>query len=314
MHPIWTSALLFVWLAGSALAQPPAAPANADSKRTTKPDPNSLEGLIGDAMKSHADIRAAEAKVREAEAMLNQARFKVMQDVTAAHSAVQEAATIVKILEVVLTKTADLYKHGAASELDMQKAQLDVERARASLAKHEADLNLLVGRSKVQAHLTEVGLSGDLFTFRSHLRALNHFELFEPAQALLVRPSEIKVTAGSMSEKIRASLTTRVIVEGFTEALPIDEVITYLKQKARADIPIRLQFGKLPKSDGAVELMAGELPLSAWLVMIEDSVPGLVFVVREYGLLATTRDRIPEDALRIQEFLKRTEPKKEEKK
>ena len=48
--------------------------------------------------------------------------------------------------------------------------------------------------------------------------------------------------------------------------------------------------------------MTGELPVGAWLQMFEDSVPDLRMVVREYGILVTTKDRVPQGALTVQDF------------
>src|SRR5207237_8373668 len=94
-----------------------------------------------------------------------------------------------------------------------------------------------------------------------------------------------------------------VKIKEWKQPLPVDDVIEYLKKKAGVDFPIRgLRMYKL----SPVDLMAGELPLSAWLLAVEDAVPELRFVVREYGLLVTTKDRMPEDAVRLREFLRST--------
>src|SRR4051794_33829889 len=46
-----------------------------------KPEPGSLEDLLDKALRQNADIRAAEAKVREAEAELNRVRHQVLAKV-----------------------------------------------------------------------------------------------------------------------------------------------------------------------------------------------------------------------------------------
>src|SRR5205807_1593697 len=81
---------------GLVAAQPPANPTSQQpaSKPAQKPaasSPESLEALMAAALKSNADIQVAEAKLREAEANLNKARVTVMQQVAAAHSALQSA-------------------------------------------------------------------------------------------------------------------------------------------------------------------------------------------------------------------------------
>ena len=79
-------------------------------KGPAKPDPNSLEGLILDALKSHPDIRVAESKVRDAEALLNQSRFQVIQQVSSKHVALQGAKIALKSAETVAELTNRLLK------------------------------------------------------------------------------------------------------------------------------------------------------------------------------------------------------------
>ena len=116
---------------------------------------------------------------------------------------------------------------------------------------------------------------------------------------LAVVPTEVK--PGSMTERVRGALDKVVKIEAWNGQLPLADVLEYLKKRAGTDFPIRgLQ---IYKSATAVDLMAGELPLSAWLLAIEDTVPDLCFVVREYGLLVTTKDRLPDGAVRLRAFL-----------
>src|SRR5262245_33345552 len=74
-------------------------PPAAKPAEKPKTDPDSLEAVIADAMKNNPDIRAAEAKVREAEANLNKVRSEVMVQVAGSREVVRHARDYVKSLE-----------------------------------------------------------------------------------------------------------------------------------------------------------------------------------------------------------------------
>src|SRR5438132_11962619 len=67
---------------------PKPAPGSNDStpKERPKPVPGSLEDTLEKALRNSADIKAGEAKVREAEAQLNQVRHQVLTKATVLHS------------------------------------------------------------------------------------------------------------------------------------------------------------------------------------------------------------------------------------
>src|SRR5262249_24336780 len=56
-----------------------------------KPEPGSLEDLLDKALRNNADIRAAEAKVREAEAELNRVRHQVLAKIVGARNDIDAA-------------------------------------------------------------------------------------------------------------------------------------------------------------------------------------------------------------------------------
>jgi hypothetical protein len=58
-----------------------------------------------------------------------------------------------------------------------------------------------------------------------------------------------------------------------------------------------------------------EVPLGAALQALEDLIPGLRFTVRDYGVLVTVGNRIPDGGVRVHDFWKHkpAEKKAEEK-
>src|SRR5262249_30139017 len=71
--------------AGIVVAQPAAKKA-APPKEPPKPASGSLEDTLEKALRNSADIKAAEAKVRDAEAELNRVRHQVLTKATALHA------------------------------------------------------------------------------------------------------------------------------------------------------------------------------------------------------------------------------------
>src|SRR6266550_8528267 len=72
--------------------------------------PSTLEEMLAQALKNHADIRVAEAKVREADALLEQARLQVAQKVITHYHALQAQKTAVEKVEATLSRINRLYE------------------------------------------------------------------------------------------------------------------------------------------------------------------------------------------------------------
>lgn len=300
----WVMMLLIAPAMGQDKPKPPAKPATAEAPAR---DPNSLEALIEAALGSHPDIRVAEAKVREANALLNQSRFQVIQLVTAAHSAREQDRLLVQMLTLALERQKQLYKNANTTVLDVQKAEMDLAKAKAGLAKLDADLNLLTGRT---------GSS----TWRPAFLRTYADLAFTPDGRYLgvgmadggVRIWDVTGTApgkatGPVAERIRAALDRPLKLDKPFDG-EVKDIVEYLMDHGMKDIPYRFQPGQLAASK--IDLPRGELPLSAWLLALEDGVQGMgmVVVVREYGLLFTQKDRTPTDAVRLRDFLRPPTP------
>jgi hypothetical protein len=304
-----------VMLAARAAAQPAAGP---EAQKSAAPkaipaDANSLDALLAAALKSNPDILVAEAKVREAEAGLNKARVTVMQQVVAAHGALDNAKATLATVEKILDRIRRISASGQISSIEVEKAEIDVQKAKAAVATAEADLALLLGKTpmtgwKAATALPTHGWTPVHATFTPDGNRLWTAEvdggvrIWDTVTGQQVRTYVGESKPGSMPEKVRAALEKTIKIDTWKESLPLADVIDYLKQKAGADIPVRVVVR--PQSAATVDLMAGSLPLSAWLLAVEDSVADLRIVVREYGLLVTTRDRMPDDAVRLRDFLR----------
>ena len=120
-----------------------------------------------------------------------------------------------------------------------------------------------------------------------------------------------------MMDRIKKLLDQEV--EFDAQDMLIPDALGNLLELAKADIPLRDML-RVKEGDGKVTVR-GKLTVGAGIQAIEDSDPSVRIVVRDYGLLLTTRDKVPEGALRVQDLwkgnyvqLKKAEPKPVEKK
>jgi hypothetical protein len=118
----------------------------------------------------------------------------------------------------------------------------------------------------------------------------------------------VKSSPGSIADKIRIALDKPIKVE-WKQPMPLTQVIEFLRAKAETDVPFRILVDTASKEE-RIDLMNGELPLGAWLQAVEDSIPQLIIVVRDYGLVVTTRGRLPQDAEPVRDFWRRAKAQK----
>src|SRR5262245_65133837 len=119
----WTNrlaAIVALTAISLAAAQPPAG--KQDPKPApAKPDPNSLEAMLSQALQSNPDIQVAEAKLREAEAGLNKARVQVLQQLVAAKNAVDSQRAALAAAEASLRRMQELLRGGTIDPATVQK-------------------------------------------------------------------------------------------------------------------------------------------------------------------------------------------------
>lgn len=271
-----------------------------------KPSPGSLEDLIDKTLKNNADIRAAEAKVREAEAELNRVRHQIVAKVATLKHDVTTAKKMLEFTEKQAALVAEASRRGASSPQEVQAALAAVEKQKADLARLETEMQSLTGGWKTVIGSMAFSPDGrQLFvgnpdgTVRiwdartgMHLNEVNFNLTWEVDRSATVQTP--------MAERIKAALNKTVKIEAFKEEVPLSEALAYLIQKAGIDVPFR-PIGKV--DDVQVSLMKGDLPLGAWLQVFEDS-GDVRFVIREYGILVTASNRVPKGAISVQDFWK----------
>lgn len=296
-------------LAGLALAvgwaggQPPAEKPKADPKPAAK---QSLEDAIAAALRNNPDVKVAEAEVQLAQAKLAQAKLAVAQKATAAHMGVDRAKADVSVTEANFKRIeqARLAATVPIAAVDEARQRLDV--AKAALAKAEADYNATLGVVPNQA---AVGT-----TWLNTIAASEHIALVDfggvrflgdAARAdrrvgvvdiMLLAPG----SPGGVADTLRGALDKPVKLTTQGE-VGLGQFVQDLKQQAGLDLTFRLAPAK---SEWHVPVEPGTNSLGGWLQLAEDSNPGLRFVIREYGVLATDAKTLPAGAVPVQDFWK----------
>jgi hypothetical protein len=288
-----------------------------EQKSAPKPAAGSLEEMLDTALKNSPDIKTAEAKVREAEAELNRVRHQVFTKVISLRNEIDAARKTLEYLEGIRKRLEGVAQSRSASQEEIQAAQASVDTQKAKLTQLQADLDAALGRWKVEIEgsiLYSATPAGDLSaifigsdsTPMQVGQSVHWLSAFN-RQGHMINVNTQAVQA-PMAQRIRTALDKTVRLEEPRAEQPLKEALEAFRQKAGIDVPFRYLLGN--KTAEPVLLLKGELPVGAWLQVFEDSSPDVRFLVREYGILVTTRDRVPEGAVRVHDFWRQKEPAK----
>lgn len=312
-------------VAGLALGQQPAKK-EAAPKEPTKPAPGSLEDTLEKALRSSADIKAAESKVRDAEAELNRVRHQVLTKATVLHSDMQVAKRMLIVAEETFALTRRGFEQGKVPQAEVLAAQSAIEKARGEVEKLEAQLKALRGEFALKNfNVSNIAFVPDgnphwAVNMDGTIRVWNAQSdsawILEKTTGSVLGANKLESSSVQtpMAERIRKLLDQEVEFEVNGQ---IHQVLDDLLEVAKSDIPIRKLLN--PQPDAPVALR-GKLSVGAWFQAIEDSDPSIRILIRDYGLLLTTKDRVPEGAARVLDFWKakevktKTDPKPAEKK
>jgi hypothetical protein len=287
-------------------------------KGPSKPAAGSLEDTLEKSLRNSADIKAAEAKVREAEAELNRVRQQVLTRATALHADLNLAKRMLAVAEEIHTRHRAGLERGITTQETMLAAQTAVEKHRGEVEKLQTELKSLRGEFAIRdipligmafdpsgQALAVEGPDGkvrvwDLVDRSSQSMLLADFYLNMSRYAIPAAPS----VSGSMMDRVKKVLDQEVAFEA--SGLSQEEALRSLMSDAKSDIPVRALL-PAPRVEGRgmqVQLSAGKLPVGAWVQALEDTDPDVAIVVRDYGLLITMKDRVPAGALRVQDLWK----------
>jgi hypothetical protein len=310
----WLTVSLVFLAAGLVHGQQPAGGSSAGgppAKEAVDKEKLKLEELLSRALKDNPDVRVAEAKVREAEAELNRARLMVAQKVTAFSAALDAARKTVEEAEAKLRRLAELGRQKVVSLEEVKEAESVLARAKAELAKVEAEMPYLLGKQSVAATSDAEAIYAQI------LQLQRNGEPGSPSSSdaavarglhwLALHQAGATALAGTVPEKIRKALDKPISVD-FKNA-PFADVVRDLQNLTgvsyRNQVSERYKEGNPP-----ITVKLQDLPLRAVLQAIQDEYPDnmpgedrlLRFVVREYGILVTYQNKLPPGALLATEF------------
>ena len=287
---------------------------------TPKPAPGSLEDTLEKALRNSADIKAAEAKVRNAEAELNRVRHQVLTKATALHTDLNLANRMLDVAQAAMDETERLVKAGSVRGDTLLAARAVVEKHRGEIEKLEVELKALRGEFALRHHASVLSVAfspdGQRISGMAPDGTVRLWDtitgevVLDPASAAQLKAAP--AAPGSMAERVRQLLDKEMELQlgGATIAGAVQDLMALASKPA---IPVR---DTLPNKQAVDANLAGKLPVGAWLQAIEDSAPNVCIVVREYGLLVTPRDRVPAGAIGVSELwkMKKAETKGADKK
>lgn len=289
--------------ATAATGQPPAA------KKAV--DPTGI--LIEKALANDPDVAVARAKLALAEAEVAKARQATVARAIALRDAVEAHQSELAPLLQMHKIREEMHKRGQTSLEELTASQAKVNAAKAALARAETELKLLTGDGPKFAVDAGTGL-------RIHIPALGpaaagvdpdqekilrlYAGLMDMARAADAAPK----AAGPIPDRIRAALDKKVRLGGGKGvSVNLNEAMAVFKKEAGLDVPVRPTPSPMPLITPGDE----ELPVGAWFQLFQDTGgrqgDGIVFYVREYGILVANRQTAPPDAMTLTEFW-RTRP------
>jgi len=280
------------------------------AKQKAPPAKSKLEAMLTEALKNNPDIRVDAAKLAEAEAKLNRTRVQVTQKVVTLHQAILSQKAVIEVAQKKYDRVKRLNASAAVDAQAVEQAMAELTIAKAKLEELEAQIPALLGKVQKSAmaevplqfrHSLEYESDGrsDIFQFTESSSPQNS-QSSQPKGYIFERA----IVSLPQAEKLRKALQTPVKVK-FEDAT-FDDILNYLSKMVEG-LSFRNLFAR--KGGGNFELpklslqFEEALPVSAILQALEDET-GCRFFVREYGIVATTKNGAPLGAITVEEFLR----------
>lgn len=296
----------------------------AQDPKPEKAEPSQLDKDLAAALGNNPDIQVAEAQLREAQAELNRVQLGVMQKVVGLRIDIDAQKRLLAATEEDYARSRALIESGVIPPGEAQASAVALEKARADLARLEAEFSALKGEvhgMPQNATDAQGAIDKGLFWLAHHqlgsslgelqgwihgaqvadCAACHSVQQGHPhggmtAQALLALgiAGDAKPEPGSMTDRILNALETPIQMEDGGD-IPVRDFLEYLRVTSGEPVPFRVLLG--PWGDNEISQTDGELPLGAWLLIVQDSVPNVKIYLRPYGLLITTSETPPEKAI-----------------
>jgi hypothetical protein len=247
-----------------------------------------LDDLLSQALKSNADVRLAESKVREAEAELNRVRMHIMQQIVKLDIDIKEARERAAKTTAIHQSDERLFRQQAISEKDLADAAAKMLIAKSALARLEGELPFLLGQ---QPQAAKYWAGTNLGFYTGFGNRLTSTASSTGTSTMSTAPA----ISGSTTDKIRKALDTPFKLDYHDATLEI--VLADFRKAAKG-----VNFIANEKIEGRKfnADLSEPVPLGAALQWFEDQT-GLKFVIREYGIVLAPPANLPPGAVGVVE-------------
>jgi hypothetical protein len=247
------------------------------SVRAEEALPSQDQALAG-ALENHPDIVAAKAKVELANAELYGRRIEVSRQVLSLYGSLKQLDAQIE-----------------ASKAALKRSNAEIARVKEAEAKGGAVDPLTKNNPVVEARAAEAQLVqsiGQREQAEKELRLLigTASPATDPKPSTKTTAVARQIPQGPIVEKVKTALEKPIKLD-FVDT-PLHDLVTYLTETT--GLQFSLQRPALDIAglgiDQPITLLTKEVPLHAALQAFQDAYPDLRFVLRDYGVLATTKD------------------------
>jgi hypothetical protein len=267
-------------------------------------DQAALEDLLAQALKTNADIRVAEAKLREAEAEVYRARMKIFHRIVVLNEELKNARVRMNALQEAVDHHEKLFKKGLASKVTFDDFTAKLQEVKMEVARAEAEMDLLCGKAQKDGtpSATAKALEWLARTQIADAKWQTDWQnLLDPARKTL-RPDDLVARSSptavpeSMADKLRKALDSTIKLD--LQSVRTDEVIETLRNHTKG---VNVH-SRIVNTDAVESLLLKEpVPLGAVYQWAEDNFDWR-FIIRDYGIVATDRKSVPPGATLLMDF------------
>jgi hypothetical protein len=282
-----------------ALAQKPSEPpakTPVDEKPAATTD-KGVEELLIKAFQNSPEIQLAEAKLKEAEASMRQARLNVTQKVIELQQALSARQSLVANEERALKRAQQLRESGQIPQIELEAITAELAKHKADLAQIESQVNMLTGKLPVASIQSNTTLFPQ--TFRFDLAGGGSGTGIGGglgSGAGIGEPPAKRLPHGQMANKLSTLLGSPYRVPDASRGIPLTELISHVRDTTHAPILTKDVTDELVRID-----FKGELSLGAFFQVLCDAAPDVSIFVRDYGFLIT-KAAPPDDAMPFMDF------------
>lgn len=296
---------------GFAPGQPPSSPRKATPPKPAPADPNkgasqtlTLEKMLTQALRNNPDVRIAQAKLREAEANLNQVQLQVAQKAVQLQQDLEAARKQVVALQERVNLAEAAFKSGRIPGPSLEEARAALISAKGKLASLESQVPYLMGtmpRKVVQSTFIDFDNDGRVDVFVANEDLLFYRNNGHGTFTDVRKPAGLPSGAGGgLPESIRKALdspmgntnSANTSLGNLLNAVGDERGVSFVFRDQTANVPVDLRLGQ-------------NTPVGALLEAIEDTAQ-VRFIVRDYGILVVPKDAAPPQTQSVRDFWKRT--------